>query len=125
MFERDFEGLGKGTLDSSRSGIWRKDPYCQGEQGHLSTLSQRQERDNLLFQGFGRYYIADKTVTLKEGEDITLLPRTIHRIAGKKDSVLFEVSTLQLADIVRLQEDPKKAGRVLDLDSILARAEKS
>jgi D-lyxose ketol-isomerase len=55
--------------------------------------------------------LIDKIVTLKEGEDITLLPKTIHRIAGKKDSILFEVSTPQLADVVRLQEDPKKASR--------------
>jgi D-lyxose ketol-isomerase len=55
--------------------------------------------------------LADKIVSLREGEDITLLPKTIHRIAGKKDSVLFEVSTPQLADVIRMQEDPKKASR--------------
>jgi hypothetical protein len=55
--------------------------------------------------------LTDKIVTLKEGDDITLLPKTIHSIVGKKDSILFEVSTPQLADIVRIQENPKKTGR--------------
>ena len=55
--------------------------------------------------------LTDKIVTLKEGDDITLLPKTMHSIVGKKDSILFEVSTPQLADIVRIQENPKKAGR--------------
>jgi hypothetical protein len=50
-------------------------------------------------------------VTLREGEDITLSPKTIHRIIGKKDSILFEVSTPQLADVVRLQENPKKTSK--------------
>jgi D-lyxose ketol-isomerase len=55
--------------------------------------------------------LTDKIVTLKEGDDITLLPKTMHSIVGKKDSILFEVSTPQLADIVRIQENPKKTGR--------------
>lgn len=63
------------------------------------------------FKGLVDIILADKTTTLKEGEDITLLPKTIHRIAGRKDSVLFEVSTPQLSDVVRLQEDPKRASR--------------
>jgi len=55
--------------------------------------------------------LTDKIVTLKEGEDITLFPKTIHSIVGKKDSILFEVSTPQLADIVRIQETQKKTNR--------------
>jgi quercetin dioxygenase-like cupin family protein len=63
------------------------------------------------FRGLVDIILTDKTVTLKEGSDITLFPKTMHRIVGKKDSILFEVSTPQLADIVRVEEDPKKTGR--------------
>jgi len=49
--------------------------------------------------------LRDRIATLKEGEDITLLPRTVHRIIGKKNSILFEVSTPQLEDVVRISED--------------------
>ena len=60
------------------------------------------------FKGLVDIILADRVVTLKEGEDITLLPKTIHSIIGKRDSILFEVSTPQLADVVRLEENPKK-----------------
>jgi len=63
------------------------------------------------FRGLVDIILTDKIVTLKEGEDITLFPKTIHTIAGKRDSILFEVSTPQLADIVRIQENQKGAGK--------------
>lgn len=59
------------------------------------------------FKGQVDIILTDRTVTLKEGEDITFFPKTIHRIVGRMDSVLFEVSTPQLADIVRIQENQK------------------
>jgi quercetin dioxygenase-like cupin family protein len=63
------------------------------------------------FKGSVAIILTDRTVTLKEGDDITLLPKTMHSIIGKKDSILFEVSTPQLADIVRVQENLKKPSR--------------
>jgi quercetin dioxygenase-like cupin family protein len=63
------------------------------------------------FKGSVDIILTDKTVTLREGDDITLFPKTIHRIVGKKDSVLFEVSTPQLADVVRIEENQKKTSR--------------
>jgi D-lyxose ketol-isomerase len=63
------------------------------------------------FKGLVDIVLTDKIVTLKEGEDITLLPKTIHSILGRKDSILFEVSTPQLADIVRIQENARKTSR--------------
>lgn len=36
------------------------------------------------FKGLVDIILTDRIVTLKEGEDITLLPKTIHRIAGKR-----------------------------------------
>ena len=63
------------------------------------------------FKGLVDIILTDKVVTLKEGEDITLFPKTIHSIIGKKDSILFEVSTPQLADIVRIQENSKKTSK--------------
>ena len=57
------------------------------------------------FKGEVDIVLKDRVVTLKEGEDITLVPRTVHRIVGKANSILFEVSTPQLADVVRLEEE--------------------
>ena len=63
------------------------------------------------FKGLVDIILTDKIVTLKEGEDITLFPKTVHSIIGKKDSILFEVSTPQLADVVRIQENSKKTNK--------------
>jgi len=57
------------------------------------------------FKGRVDIILNDRVVTLKEGEDITLVPRTVHRIVGRTNSILFEVSTPQLADVVRLKEE--------------------
>jgi len=77
--------------------------------------SQHYHRDKketiYCFKGLVDIILTDRIVTLKEGEDVTLYPKTIHTIVGKKDSVLFEVSTPQLADIVRVQENPKKTSK--------------
>jgi D-lyxose ketol-isomerase len=63
------------------------------------------------FKGLVDIVLTDRIVTLKEGEDATLFPKTIHSIIGKKDSILFEVSTPQLADIVRIQENQRRTSR--------------
>jgi D-lyxose ketol-isomerase len=63
------------------------------------------------FKGLVDIVLADRVVTLKEGEDITLVPRTMHTIVGKRDSILFEVSTPQLADVVRVEENPRKTSK--------------
>jgi D-lyxose ketol-isomerase len=63
------------------------------------------------FKGMVDIILTDRIVTLKEGDDITLVPNTIHTIVGKKGAILFEVSTPQLADIVRIQENLKKTSR--------------
>ena len=60
------------------------------------------------FKGLVDIILKDRIATLKEGEDLTLLPKTMHSIAGRKNSILFEVSTPQLADVVRVEENPKK-----------------
>mgnify|MGYP001128628427 CR=1 FL=1 len=56
------------------------------------------------FKGHVDIILSDRIITLKEGDDVTLLPKTVHRIIGKKDSILFEVSTPQLEDVVRISE---------------------
>jgi len=60
------------------------------------------------FKGEVDIILNNGIATLKEGDDITLLPKTVHRIVGRKNSVLFEVSTPQLADVVRINEADKR-----------------
>jgi quercetin dioxygenase-like cupin family protein len=42
---------------------------------------------------------------LNPGDKYDILPYTIHRIEGLEDSKIFEVSTSELEDVVRLSDD--------------------
>ena len=73
---------------------------------HTSQHFHKDKKETIYcFKGEVDIILSDRVVTLKEGDDITLIPRTVHRIIGKTDSILFEVSTPQLADVVRLKEE--------------------
>ena len=73
---------------------------------HTSQHFHKDKKETIYcFKGEVDIILKDRVVTLKEGEDITLVPRTVHRIVGKANSILFEVSTPQLADVVRLEEE--------------------
>ena len=76
------------------------------EDHHTSQHYHKDKKETIYcFKGQVDIILSDKVVTLKEGDDITLIPRTVHRIIGKTNSILFEVSTAQLADVVRLKEE--------------------
>ena len=73
---------------------------------HTSQHFHKDKKETIYcFKGQVDIILNDRVVSLKEGEDITLTPRTVHRIIGKANSILFEVSTPQLADVVRLKEE--------------------
>lgn len=44
------------------------------------------------------------TLTLKSGDSFHIAPRCVHRMTGKTDCRIFEVSTAQLDDVVRLED---------------------
>jgi quercetin dioxygenase-like cupin family protein len=46
-----------------------------------------------------------KEMIINPGEKIDLLPNTIHRVEGLEDSEIFEVSTPELEDVVRIEDD--------------------
>lgn len=97
--------MGKGALDSTREGIGWKDAIIKGNHKTSQHFHKDKKETIYCFKGQVDIILSDRVVTLKEGEDITLIPRTVHRIVGRTNSVLFEVSTPQLADVVRLKEE--------------------
>jgi len=46
-----------------------------------------------------------RDITLNPGDKYDIFPYTIHRIEALEDSSIFEVSTSELGDIVRLADD--------------------
>ncbi len=73
------------------------------ENRHTSQHYHKDKKETIYcFKGEVDIVLNDRIVALKEGDDITLPPKTVHRIISKKNAILFEVSTPQLADVVRL-----------------------
>ena len=46
-----------------------------------------------------------RIVTLKPGDNVTILPGQVHRMGGIKDSIYLEASTPEMDDVVRIQDD--------------------
>lgn len=67
-----------------------------------------------------------KEVILNPGDKYDIFPYTIHRIEGLEDSSIFEVSTSQLTDVVRLADDYGRPdrGNNEELDKKLAEEQK-
>ena len=81
------------------------------KQGHSASLQFHWERDETLYLHAGKMMIEteDSHGTMHEyemsvGHSIRSRPRRRHRISALEDSVIFEVSTPHVDDIVRLED---------------------
>ncbi len=52
-----------------------------------------------------------KEIILKPGDKFDVNPYTIHRAEALEDSQIFEVSTPELTDVVKLQDDYGRSGK--------------
>lgn len=43
-------------------------------------------------------------MTLRSGDVLTLLPKTVHRMSAIEDALYFEASTVELDDVIRLED---------------------
>ena len=50
-------------------------------------------------------------IILNPGDKFDIYPYTIHRVEGLKDSIIFEVSTPELDDVVKLADDYGRRGK--------------
>lgn len=95
---------------------WAQTPQYAGkilvvEQGHALSLQLHREKDESSYLFSGRLRLvagaseADLTTQVIEaGHSWRNEPGTIHKIEALEDSVVFEVSTPQLDDVVRLAD---------------------
>ena len=81
------------------------------KRGHSASLQFHRERDETLYLHTGRMMIEteDSLGTMHEfemspGHSIRFRPGRRHRISALEDSVIFEVSTPHVDDIVRLED---------------------
>ncbi len=61
-------------------------------------------------------------IILNPGDKFDIYPYTIHRVEGIEDSLIFEVSTPELDDVVKLADDYGRTGKGnnFELDAKLA-----
>jgi mannose-6-phosphate isomerase-like protein (cupin superfamily) len=84
--------------------------------GHALSLQYHNQKDETVYLSSGRllFEIQDgehlARREMKPGEAIHIPPKTIHRMTALEDSDIFEVSTPELHDVVRLEDRYGRAG---------------
>jgi mannose-6-phosphate isomerase len=85
------------------------------KKGHRLSLQYHQKKDETMYmhQGKARLEIEEggKMVsrTFEPGQSVRVPPGTRHRLEAIEDSTFFEVSTTELDDVVRLEDDYGRA----------------
>ncbi len=77
------------------------------EGGHRFSLQyhERKEEAWLFVRGRGSATVGDETVDLAPGLVVYVRPGTVHRIQADETLEFIEVSTPELDDVVRLEDD--------------------
>ncbi|PIQ78311.1 cupin [Candidatus Peregrinibacteria bacterium CG11_big_fil_rev_8_21_14_0_20_46_8] len=102
--------------------------------GHRFSLQyhKKKRETQLIMQGTVKFTIGKKEdaceeVVLGAGDKVDIAPGIIHRAEALEDTVIFEVSTPELDDVVKLHDDYGRSGKGNDekLDAKLAKKKKS
>ncbi|MDT8436378.1 MAG: cupin domain-containing protein [Gemmatimonadota bacterium] len=80
--------------------------------GHLLSLQKhRVKHETLLLQaGRVRFTLDDEVFEWAPGEAVEIVPGTVHRMEALEDSVILEVSTPELDDVIRLEDRYGRTG---------------
>ena len=85
------------------------------KQGHRLSLQYHENKDETMYlhQGKIQLEIEDEgrmvSKTFLPGQSLRIPPHTKHRLEAIEDSTIFEVSTPELDDVVRLEDDYGRA----------------
>jgi mannose-6-phosphate isomerase len=74
--------------------------------GHLLSLQKHRVKHETLYlqRGLMRFTLGDEVFEWVPGVVVEIAPGTVHRIEALEDSVILEVSTPELDDVVRLED---------------------
>jgi quercetin dioxygenase-like cupin family protein len=84
--------------------------------GHALSLQYHNKKDETIFLWAGKLKFeidVDGTLTAREmlpGESVHVTPGTVHRMTAIEDADIFEVSTPELDDVVRLEDRYGRSG---------------
>lgn len=74
--------------------------------GHTLSLQKHEVKHETLYLHSGRmeFRLGDDVFEWTPGEAVTIPPGTVHRMEALEDSVILEVSTPELEDVIRLED---------------------
>ena len=78
--------------------------------GHALSLQYHNQKDETIFLWSGKLLFEIEIDgklegrEMKPGESVHVTPKTVHRMTAIEDSDIFEVSTPELHDVVRLED---------------------
>lgn len=74
--------------------------------GHILSLQKHRVKHETLYlqSGLMRFTLRDEEFDWRPGEVVEIAPETVHRMEAIEDSVILEVSTPELDDVVRLED---------------------
>ncbi len=88
------------------------------KKGHRYSLQyhEKKQETQYLYSGKAKLIYGKKQDQLQEkilnpGDKVDVLPYTIHRLEALEDSQVFEVSTPELDDVVKLEDDYGRSGK--------------
>jgi mannose-6-phosphate isomerase len=87
------------------------------KKGHRLSLQYHEKKDetHYFYQGKALLEIEDEgkmvSKTLLPGQSVRIPPHTKHRLKALEDCTIFEVSTPELDDVVRLEDDYGRVGQ--------------
>jgi mannose-6-phosphate isomerase len=91
------------------------DSYCgkilEIKKGHRLSKQFHREKHETIYLQSGRMILHLKTgkKLMRPGDYHDIPPMTVHRFEAKEDCTVFEVSTNQIDDVVRLEDDYGRA----------------
>ena len=77
------------------------------KKGHRLSLQYHRNKKETMYilEGKVKFTLGGKTRTVGIGKSITVEPHTKHRVEALKDTRIIEVSTSELDDVVRVEDD--------------------
>ncbi|MQW32694.1 cupin domain-containing protein [Sinorhizobium meliloti] len=104
-------------LVGERASFGFKIIHIQGGQKTSLQYHERKEEANLVLNGSGLFIYTHeqsnkhlRKIHLGVGDVVHILPGMVHRIEAKEDITLVEVSTPELDDVIRLEDDWHRGG---------------
>ena len=75
--------------------------------GHRCSLQYHNKKQETIYVLCGKLKIeiGGKERVFEQGESITIFPKMLHRMSAVEDSIYLEMSTPEMNDVVRLEDD--------------------